>query len=342
MTRKNWLLLVGMLALGIGIFWYEIRTINFGKLIQALFHMNGWWLLAALMCMVFYWLFEAFVLQVFLKDKNTYFPLENAIRIPMIEQLFNAITPFSAGGQPAQLVGLMQSGIEAGRASSVLLMKFVVYQFMVLINFVFTIFIGFNQVKTHFGTLAIFIIFGFVFHIIVIAGLLMVMYYYKFTKKLVEWCFKPLKWFVSAPKLEQWKKTMNEKIDSFYHESLALKRDKRKVIIASILTFIQLFFYYSVPYFVILALGYTHVNFVEVIVLHVMIVMIVSLFPIPGGSGGAEYSFKSLFATFIPAPAKLVLGMLLWRIFTYYSGMFVGIIALAIRPKKPKQNKSGV
>ncbi len=68
-------------------------------------------------------------------------------------------------------------------------------------------------------------------------------------------------------------------------------------------------------------------------VLHIMIVMIVSLFPVPGGSGGAEYSFKTLFATFIPSSSKLVLGMLLWRLFTYYLGMFMGIGALAVKPR---------
>ena len=55
---------------------------------------------------------------------------------PLIEALFNGITPFASGGQPAQLFALLQSGVDAGRATSILLMKFVVYQSMIVLNFI--------------------------------------------------------------------------------------------------------------------------------------------------------------------------------------------------------------
>ncbi|MDN6716365.1 MAG: flippase-like domain-containing protein, partial [Lacticaseibacillus paracasei] len=109
-----------------------------------------------------------------------------------------------------------------------------------------------------------------------------------------------------------------------------------RVIKACLLTLVQLLLYYAVPYFVLLSLGVSHVSIVEVIVLHVMIVMIVSLFPIPGGAGGAEYSFKTLFATYVASPSKLILGMLLWRFLTYYLGMICGIIAMAFPPKSKR------
>lgn len=326
-----------MLLFGVGIFWFEVRKLNLQQLWQNVVHLHFGWLLIALVCMLLSWMFEAFVVQIFLKGRTKYFPFHNAIRVPLVEQLFNNITPFASGGQPAQLVALMRSGVEAGRASSVLLMKFVVYQGMVLINFIFTMVVGFDQVAAKFSALALFIALGFVLHVSVIAMLLLVMYDYKFTKKVVGWLIIPVRWFVNDKRAKQIKHNLDDKIDSFYQESLYLKREKKKVFYASVLTLIQLLFYYSVPYFVILALGYTNVDFVRVLVMHVMIVMIISLFPIPGGSGGAEYSFKTLFATFIPSASKLVLGMLLWRVFTYYLGMFMGIWALAVKPWKAPQ-----
>ena len=86
-----------------------------------------------------------------------------------------------------------------------------------------------------------------------------------------------------------------------------------------------------------LALGVSHVNVIMVTSLHVLIVMIISLFPIPGGSGGAEYSFSVLFSSFISVNSKLVLAMLLWRLLTYYFGMFAGMFALVFEPKKRKK-----
>jgi hypothetical protein len=296
------------------------------------------WLAVALFCMLLSWFFEALVLKVFLKDRTEQFTMKHAIRVPLVEQLFNAITPFSSGGQPAQLVALMQAKVEAGQASSVLLMKFIVFQFMVLINFLLSMLVGFSRVAQHFGPLSVLIGFGLVVHVVVIGVLLLVMYHNGFTKQLVRVCLVPLSWIVSEQRIAQWRLMLTAKIDTFYAESLHLKKEKQKIIKGCLLTLIQLLFYYSVPYFVLLALGYSHVDFVSVMVLHVMIVMIVSLFPIPGGSGGAEYSFKTLFATFIPSSSKLILGMLLWRFFTYYLGMFMGIMALAIKPKTISKN----
>ncbi|KRM21373.1 hypothetical protein FC90_GL001425 [Latilactobacillus graminis DSM 20719] len=322
-----------MLLIGCGIFAYESRTIVLKQLVINISHLKLGWLLVALLCMLVSWLFEALVLRIFLKGRTEHFSLFNALRIPLIAQLFNAITPFSSGGQPAQLVALMQSRVEAGQASSVLLMKFIVYQFMVLVNFLLSMSIGFSQVSKHFDTLSILITFGLIVHVVVLAVLLLIMYYNRFTKQLVDWLLMPAGWFVSQKRVTEWRTILMAKIDTFYAESLHLKREKKKLIKGCFLTLGQLFFYYSVPYFVLLALGIAHVNYLEVIVLHIMIVMIVSLFPVPGGSGGAEYSFKTLFATFIPSSSKLVLGMLLWRLFTYYLGMFMGIGALAVKPR---------
>lgn len=98
--------------------------------------------------------------------------------------------------------------------------------------------------------------------------------------------------------------------------------------------FFQLLFYYLIPYFIILGLGYSGVDVVMIISLHVLIVMIISLFPIPGGSGGAEYSFELLFQSYITNNSKLVLAILLWRLLTYYLGMILGFIAIGIKPDK--------
>ena len=115
-----------------------------------------------------------------------------------------------------------------------------------------------------------------------------------------------------------------------------LRADRGLLIKISLLTLVQLFFYYLIPYFILLSLGVTHVNVLLVMTMHVLIVMIISLFPIPGGVGGAELSFSMVFSTFISSHGKLVLAMLLWRAVTYYLVIFAGIVALAVKPDKIK------
>ena len=337
MTRKNVGLLILMVIIGMGIFAYSLRNVSLESLIKDLVNINVWWLFVAVFCVCMYFVFEAFIVKRFLKGQHKKFTFKNAIRIPLIEQLFNGITPFSTGGQPAQLFAMAQSGIDAGRASSILLMKFVVYQAMIVINFIVCLLIGFQYIQDKVNYLMVFVIFGFVIHLAVIIGLLMIMYWYAFTKKLVAACMLVVKLFVKGDKFERLNTSIYSKIENFHKESLRMKNEKKILFDVFVLTFFQLAFYYLVPYFIMLSLGYTSVDIVMITALHVLIVMVISLFPIPGGTGGAEYSFAIVFSSFMTSHSKLILAMLLWRILTYYLGLFAGMFALVMKPDKVEE-----
>ncbi|WP_301876525.1 lysylphosphatidylglycerol synthase transmembrane domain-containing protein [Limosilactobacillus oris] len=336
MSRKNWLALVAMLLIGGGIVAYSLRTVNLRLLVQDFFTLNWWWMLVALACICLYLILEGVVVKIFMNNRHADFTWKDALRLPPIEQLFNGITPFSTGGQPAQLVAMLQCGVDGGLASSVLLMKFVVFQAMIVINFLVSLLIGFHFIAEKLHALSLLVLLGFVIHLAVIVGLLLVMYWYGFTKRALNLLIKPCAWFMKPQRYERLRISLNEKVDSFYQESLRMKEEYGKMAKVCLVTLCQLLFYYAIPYFIMLALGVHGMNFIMVISLHVLIFMIISLFPIPGGAGGAEYSFSVLFASFIGSGTKLVLAMILWRLLTYYFGMFAGMVALFIKPDKIK------
>ncbi|KRN20310.1 hypothetical protein IV79_GL000979 [Pediococcus claussenii] len=323
-----------MILIGALIFGISLKNENLGSVWHDLIHLNMWWIAVALGCMFLYFGLEGIITKMLVESNGNKLSWRDSFRIPLIEQLFNGITPFSSGGQPAQLVALMQSGIEGGRASSVLLMKFVVFQSMVVINFIISLIVGFGYLEEKIRFLSWFVLFGFLIHLTVIVGLLMVMYWHDFTKRLIDIAFVPLRWFVKSEKYTEWRSTLNEKVDTFYEESLRMKAQWKLILEISIITFFQLLFYYLVPYFILLALGKTGVNIVMITCLHVLIFMVISLFPIPGGAGGAEYGFSVLFSQFVGNSGKLVLAMLIWRLLTYYLGMFAGMVAMVVRPNK--------
>ena len=336
MSRKNWLALVAMLLIGGGIVAYSLRTVNLRLLVQDFFTLNWWWMLVALACICLYLILEGVVVKIFMNNRHADFTWKDALRLPPIEQLFNGITPFSTGGQPAQLVAMLQCGVDGGLASSVLLMKFVVFQAMIVINFLISLLIGFHFIAEKLHALSLLVLLGFVIHLAVIVGLLLVMYWYGFTKRALNLLIKPCAWFMKPQRYERLRISLNEKVDSFYQESLRMKEEYGKMAKVCLVTLCQLFFYYAIPYFIMLALGVHGMNFIMVISLHVLIFMIISLFPIPGGAGGAEYSFSVLFASFIGSGTKLVLAMILWRLVTDNFGVFAGGGAFFIKPDKIK------
>lgn len=341
MSRKNWIALVVMMLIGGGIIIYSLRTVNLHLLVRDFFTLNWGWMLVALICICLYLGLEGVVVKIFMNNRHPDFTWKDALRLPPIEQLFNGITPFSTGGQPAQLIAMLQCGVDGGLASSVLLMKFVVFQAMIVINFLISLLIGFHFIAEKLHALSLLVILGFMIHLGVILGLLLVMYWYNFTKRAMNILIRPCGWFMRTERYERMRVTLNEKVDSFYQESLRIKQEYRKMAKVCVVTLFQLFFYYAIPYFIMLALGVHGMNFIMVLSLHVLIFMIISLFPIPGGAGGAEYSFSVLFTSFIGSGSKLVLAMILWRLLTYYFGMIAGMVALFVKPDKIKRDVEG-
>ena len=341
MSRKNWIALVVMMLIGGGIIIYSLRTVNLHLLVRDFFTLNWGWMLVALICICLYLGLEGVVVKIFMNNRHPDFTWKDALRLPPIEQLFNGITPFSTGGQPAQLIAMLQCGVDGGLASSVLLMKFVVFQAMIVINFLISLLIGFHFIAEKLHAISLLVILGFMIHLGVILGLLLVMYWYNFTKRAMNILIRPCGWFMRTERYERMRVTLNEKVDSFYQESLRIKQEYRKMAKVCVVTLFQLFFYYAIPYFIMLALGVHGMNFIMVLSLHVLIFMIISLFPIPGGAGGAEYSFSVLFASFIGSGSKLVLAMILWRLLTYYFGMIAGMVALFVKPDKIKRDVEG-
>lgn len=334
MSRKNWVVFILMLACGVGIFAYSLRDVKLSSIMIDLAHLNWGWFAIAFLCICLYLLLEAAVVKIFMNDRHDGFTWKDAIRIPLVEQLGNGLTPFSTGGQPAQLLAMMQSGVDGGQASSVLLMKFVVFQSMIVINFIISLLVGFHYIAAKLHVLSLLVVFGFLIHLSVIVGLLLVMYWYSFTKKATNILIRPAHWFMKADRYEKMEAMLNEKIDTFYQESLKIKSEYGKMAKVSLITLLQLAFYYLIPYFIMLALGIKDLNVIMVISLNVLIFMVISLFPIPGGTGGAEYSFSVLFSSFVGSGSKLVLAMLLWRILTYYFGMFAGMFAMMVKPDR--------
>lgn len=336
MNKKHLIGMLVVLAISGFVIFQELRTTPLHQLLKAARNINVPFLLLVLLVMVFSYVFEASIIAVLEHQKHE--PKRSAwsfFRIPLIQALFNAITPMSTGGQPSQLVAMIQMGIEGGRATSILLMKFIIYQICVLFAYVTTICFGFHMVMTKFSGLAIFIIIGFIIHVSSILFLLAIMFAYNWTKKATNWIMDMLAKFINKDRVKKWRKETMEKIDTFYAEGQRLKRQKKKLIVATIFTIGQLLCFYSIPYLILLALNIS-ASWVSVTQMNIMIIMFMAIIPIPGASGGAEFSFQTLFSTFISSNLLLILGMFLWRFTTYFFGMILGIFGWLFKPKKIK------
>lgn len=339
MTKKNSIVFVLMLVLGVIIFWWSFRDVSWEQFAHSMSNANWGWLALAVLAMIIYLVLEAVVVKIFVDDIHEKISWRDALRVPLVEQLGNGITPFAAGGQPMQMVALAQSGIDVGRAGSILTMKFIIYQGMIVVNFLIALVIGYQYLTETIHSWTVVLFLGFLVHLFVIIALLMVMYWPKATDWLVQTFTKMVR-PISEKKANQWQNVLEEKVANFHQESDMMRKNYMPVLKAMTVTFVQLMAFYLIPYFILLGLGAHHVDLLLVMALNVLIVMVISLFPIPGGAGGAEIGFSVLFAQFLPSHAQLVIAMILWRLITYYFGMFAGIFAFNIPTTSKQLQKS--
>ncbi len=115
MSRRNKVALFVIILLGLGIFGYSLRDVKLGILIHDFAHIHIGWLLVAIGCMLLYFGLEGAVVKIFVDRRMGHYSWKSALRIPLIEQLFNGITPMASGGQqPSSLqcckVALMGGG----------------------------------------------------------------------------------------------------------------------------------------------------------------------------------------------------------------------------------------
>ena len=340
MNKKHlWGILI-VLAISAFVLYMDLKSTPLSEILKAAHGLNIVALIMVFGLMLLSYVCEAGILATLAHRKEE--PKRSAwsfLRIPIIQALFNAITPMSTGGQPSQLAAMIQMGMEGGRSTSILLMKFIIYQIVVLFAYVFTIIFGFHMVMTKFAGLAIFIAIGFLIHVSSIIFLLAIMFAYHFTKNATNALMNLLAKFIKKERVEKWRAATLEKIDTFYAESQKLKKEKKKLIVASTLTVLQLLFFYSIPFMVLTALNVPCL-WANVTQMNIMIIMFMAIIPLPGASGGAEYSFQTLFSTFISSHGALILAMFIWRFSTYFFGMILGIFGWIFKPKKIKSSES--
>ncbi len=323
-----------VIAFSFGFIAYQFRSIDIATVWTGLKNANIFWLLGGMGAMFLYWLLESLVLHRISSEVNSRQTVGQSFKITMAGQFFNTITPFASGGQPAQLYMLNKNGMDVGAGSSVLLIKFILYQSMLVINSFFVLIFGYRYLMNGaIPKLSIMIMIGFTLNVIVIVALITVGKSKRVASFIVHMLLKPVGFFIKRDKYVALKHTVDQKLDSFHLESTRMSFDLKLLVQCSLLTTLQLWLFFAIPYFVLQGIGATQLDIFQIIAFHSFIIMFSSLIPIPGGSGGAELSFSLLFGLILN-PARLVLSLFLWRFITYYSCILLGSLTLMLKEKK--------
>ncbi len=302
---------------------------DFNGVIAGLKKANVYWLLFAGFLMMVFWLFEALAYYLIFKFTANKIQFYLILKLIVSTQFFNGITPFASGGQPFQIYLLnRETKVDYGKVTSVSLQNFIVYQIsLVLYGFMVLIihFLSKNSIIQTTSNMDVLIVTGFILNLLVIVGLLFV----SKSKKLNKFVSVNIIDFLGKIRIikntDKKKEAISKFLISFHGNIAKLSSNKKLFIITICINLLKLTAFYSVSYVLCLSVGLTDISFAAAILASAYTMLITSLVPIPGASGGAELGFLVFFGTMILGSMGKVI-MLLWRFFTYYLGLFLGFL----------------
>lgn len=326
--KLNILIIIGaaLAVLGIIVWKFDIK-----ELFQIIVASNKKWILLALLCMLCYSVFESGVLYCTANSIRRKLSFLKAFKTTMIGLLFNNLTPFQSGGQPMQLYYLTKESFMVGEASSILLMKFIVYQVSLIVYSIVLLFVRYRFFYEHSGKLAALIGVGFLVNIAVVIGLIMVGFLPGFTSRLVHGIIALLSKLHLIKNKEKAIENAKYQIESFHDGFRQLLKQKKVLLQSVVVSCAQLTAFFFIPFCICMALGVQVESILSMVAASAFVLMISSFVPLPGASGGAEGSFYLLFGIFILNPSIIAVALILWRLITYYLPIFVGIFFCGVK-----------
>lgn len=308
---------------------------NFFQVINEIFQMNIWWILLTVVLIFGFWLFKAIGSNIFVRQIKPNFKLEDSLKISLVAQFFNSITPFALGGHPMQVHMFRKYQISITEGTNITIQNFIVYQIAVVIIQIISIIIAFYT--NLFGSnhlVKILVIIGLALDFFIIFILFVLAFSKKIKYFLINIGIKILTKFKIVKNEKETLDKWYNKIDNFHINATKLFSNKKAFVKAILCNFIGLLALYLTPLTILYATGnYTNFNAIQSIYIVSCIIMAADLVPTPGQLGGIEYGFSTLFGGFTTAPVLAAI-VIVWRFLSYYLALIIGAIALNVKKKQ--------
>ena len=257
---------------------------------------------------------------------------KQAIKYAIVGFFFSAITPAASGGQPVQIVYMHKDNIKYTNATISVLIQSFAYLTMMATLGLFGYILNYDYVS-NLGFIEYFFFIGLLVNLIIIFITLFAMFSTKTSKKIINFIYKIFK-NINEEKANSFKNKLDVQLKE-YHDSAKIITGNKKLMIKTFLTStFQLISYHSVGFFVYLALGIKHLNYINITSLQSFLYLSVSILPLPGTVGVNETGFSLLYNPII-AKNYVDSAMLLSRGISFYFYVIVtGIILLILTLRK--------
>ncbi|MTI48684.1 lysylphosphatidylglycerol synthase transmembrane domain-containing protein [Sporosalibacterium faouarense] len=317
--RLNYILVAFLIALTT---WIILTSDDLAELPKLIKTTNKIYISLGLLCMVGFWVCDGAIIFMLKKMINIKRNMMKSFKLSMIGQYFSAITPFATGGQPAQVYSLVKDSVPIGKATSLLINKYIIYQVTVTFYSIIMFIVKLNFVYSKIKIALPFVMTGILINIVGLLFIFGIFFNPVIIKKIIVFLLNFGEKVRVVKDANKYKKRLDHHITEYLTSIKGVTENKMVAVKVVILTIVQLTFRFTVTYFIYLALGFNKASFFDIISIQSLLYMAISFIPTPGGTGAAEGGFFILFKVFFHG-GVLLYAVLLWRIISFYFNIVV-------------------
>ena len=319
-----------------------------------------WWLAVGFGLLILFFACETFLFYFLIKKNTGKRRFWLSYRLAAVGKYYDCITPTQVGGQPSQIFRLTKSGLSAGQATSIPIIKLIVYSFVYTAISFFLYFYGLPMITTA-GSLQ-----GFLMALVKILGgiglvvtvIMTFLYFIIGNGKLIGRSF--VQWLVRVGYklhiVKDYRKALSKMMTQVqeYQSSIRyLNKHKGTLIISVGLCLLECAAYALIPFTVVMAFGSVTFASVSDALFCVLVTMssyylcllVSTIIPLPGGTGTMEICFIFLFSigTFSVGD-NIGWALIFFRLISYYAVIVHGFLHIVVENiarliKNKKQNK---
>lgn len=286
------------------------------------------WAAAAVLAVAAGWFLEGWSLNILCRHLNSGWRYGRSFLTGMTGLFYGAVSPCGAVSQPMQIYMMSRMGMDAGTAGSVVVVRSLVYQSVMVVYALFMVVFQLRFFQTAVSNFAFVTVIGLTVNTACIALVVLFLVREKMTDRILSAILRFLHRVRLCKDPQARYKAITGQLRLFHDAAYVMGRSARLYFSAGSVTVLQITIGSLIPYFIYRSFRLRGISVTTMAAAQVFTTMASSFVPLPGSAGGAELGFYSFFRLFFGS--SILPALLLWRILTYYLNiLFGGVFAFA-------------
>ena len=296
---------------------------------HAVRQMNGWWLAGVFACWLVYTFFDGMNYWCYLRRQGFRISIGRAVNVALIGFYYSNITPAATGGQPMQVNSMRKAGIPVGYGTMAVTIRFITNQTMIcLISFALYLLNRDFACQKLSGAMW-FVRIGWVINFAAVPLVLLAAFKRSWIQKTAEIL---IGWLNRIHVIRNQDKAISRitgVLDTYHSAFLDLMHTPGQILLQFACSTVSLLGHYFIVFCVYHAFGQSGTPWYQLLTLSSLLYISASYTPLPGASGAQEGGFMFYFNG-IFLHGTIGLALLIWRFFTFYLYLIVGVFTVLL------------